>query len=169
MVIGHRFPALFTAAAAGVVLAACGGSGGDGPSAAGGSDDDKRVAFATCLRKAGVQVDEHAGGGYEIKIPDGFSKTRVARIESECRRKSGIAPPRDLSPQERARFLDQALKFARCMRAHGVPMADPQADAHGIRMGVHGGSGKDPDSPAFRRAQEACGSLNPKAALGGKK
>ncbi|HYZ27557.1 MAG TPA: hypothetical protein VE570_00760 [Thermoleophilaceae bacterium] len=165
-----RSAAAAAATAATLLLAACGGSNGDDPTA-GASDDAKRYAFAECLRKAGIQVNGEPGSkSFDIRVPDGISKTRMAQIDRECRRKSGLrARGRDLSPQERARFLDQALKFARCMRAHGVPMTDPKADAHGITMGIDKGSGGDVQSPAFRRAEEACRSLNPKAALGGKK
>jgi hypothetical protein len=145
-----------------VVLAGCGGSNGGDPSAA-RPDDTRRLAFATCLRKAGVQVAESAGGSVDIRIPESMSKTRASAIERRCARQTGGGPRhgREASPEEQARFLDQALKFARCMRAHDVAMSDPKPDGHGIRISVNGSSG-DPQSPVFRRAQQACGALNPK-------
>jgi hypothetical protein len=158
------------AAAATLLLAACGGGSADDDSTGGRPDDAKRVAFIACLRTAGVQVDEQNGhGGIEVRVPDGMSKARMATIERNCDRKTGGGPRRgrDLSPSQKAEFLDRALRFARCMRAHGVPMSDPVADGHGIRMGVNGSQG-DPDSPVFRRAAEACKSLNPKAGGGPK-
>jgi hypothetical protein len=61
--------------------------------------------------------------------------------------------------------LEQARKFAACMRAHGVDMSDPQVE-NGSSGGavIHSaGPGKDigPDSPTFKAAQEACRSLAP--------
>jgi hypothetical protein len=51
------------------------------------------------------------------------------------------------------------LKFADCMRSHGVPnFPDPSAGG-GIQMTP--GSGIDPQSPAFQAAQNACMKLMP--------
>jgi hypothetical protein len=59
---------------------------------------------------------------------------------------------------------DQALKVAQCMRAHGVDIPDPQVGNGGIRIRI-GPGGKDslnPNSPAFKSAQEACKAFQPK-------
>jgi hypothetical protein len=61
-------------------------------------------------------------------------------------------------PQQRA------LDFARCMRAHGVDMPDPEVDDQGrikVRIGAGGpgGAGKRPDPKKLEAAQKACGSL----------
>jgi hypothetical protein len=56
------------------------------------------------------------------------------------------------------------LKFAQCMRSHGVPnFPDPQIQSGpgggiGVRIGGPG-SGINPQSPAFQSAQRACGKL----------
>jgi hypothetical protein len=48
------------------------------------------------------------------------------------------------------------LKFARCMRTHGVPtFPDPVFASNGM-IGI--GKGTNPSSPAFQQAQKACGS-----------
>jgi hypothetical protein len=160
----HGLPTILATTAAALLLAACGGgSNGDDPSAD-QPDDTKRLAYLACLRKAGVTVTERTVGGntsVDVRVPRGFSRARMAALEGDCARKTGggrrggEAP----GPAEKARFLDQALKFSRCMRAHGVQMGDPQADGNGIRMT---GPKFDPDSPAFRRAQTACEAFNPK-------
>jgi len=53
------------------------------------------------------------------------------------------------------RVQDAALKFARCMREHGVDLPDPKFSGGRVTLG---GPGRaiDPDDPAFARAQEAC-------------
>lgn len=51
-----------------------------------------------------------------------------------------------------------ALKYATCMRAHGVPnFPDPSPNGGGID--VSPGSGVNPQSPAFATAQQACGKI----------
>lgn len=58
------------------------------------------------------------------------------------------------------RFADAALKFARCMRTHGVPnFPDPSTAGGGIKIQL--GSGLKPFSPAFQAAQKACRRLLP--------
>jgi hypothetical protein len=52
----------------------------------------------------------------------------------------------------------QLLRFAECMRSHGVP-SFPDPSGQGIHIGP--GSGIDPSSPAFKAAQSACGKLLP--------
>jgi hypothetical protein len=58
-----------------------------------------------------------------------------------------------------------ALKYARCMRSHGVDIPDPQASGAGggafhIQIGGPG-SPINPDSTTFQNAQKACQSLLP--------
>jgi hypothetical protein len=155
--------AVLAAPAATLLLAACGGSNGDNP-AADQPNDAKRLAFAACLRRAGVAVTENGRGGFDIRVPSSIAEARMKRIERDCARKTGGGPGggRQATPEQKAQFLDQALAFARCMRAHGVEMTDPKPDRNGIQIGIKGSSG-DPNSPVFRRAQGACGSLNPKS------
>jgi hypothetical protein len=54
-----------------------------------------------------------------------------------------------------------ALDFARCMRAHGVEMPDPEVDDQGrikVRIGA-AGAGRRPDPKKLEAAQKACGGL----------
>jgi hypothetical protein len=59
--------------------------------------------------------------------------------------------------------FDGAVKFARCMRQHGVEMGDPQRTSDGGIVQKAGGPGKGaergalgPDNPKFEAAQKAC-------------
>jgi hypothetical protein len=54
--------------------------------------------------------------------------------------------------------LPQALVFTRCMRQHGINMADPQMDGSLPNRG----SGVDPDDPKFKAAERACPGSRPK-------
>lgn len=55
-----------------------------------------------------------------------------------------------LSPQE------AALKFASCMREHGVQMEDPEVDAEGHVNIKVGGPGQEVDRTKMEAAQKAC-------------
>jgi hypothetical protein len=160
---------IIAASAAALLLAACGASTGNGPSA-GRPDDARQLAFNECMRKAGFDVRETTGpNGRDtaIRIPRGLPKARVGQIQGDCAKKTH-GGPRPMSKADQARALDEALKFARCMRSHGVDIPDPQAEGGGIRIGGPGKqNGIDPRSPAFQDAQKACQSLLPRG-KGGK-
>jgi hypothetical protein len=54
---------------------------------------------------------------------------------------------------------DRMVRFAECMREHGIDMPDPDfSDAPGGRRGFvqRIGEGFDPDDPDFKEADEAC-------------
>jgi len=65
----------------------------------------------------------------------------------------GTAP----SPAQRTGAEVTQLKFARCMRANGVPnFPDPPSASSGGFGLIFGGSGIDPAAPLFRVAQRSC-------------
>jgi hypothetical protein len=170
MNLSHRFPTLFAAVAATTLLAACGSSNKNDAASGQAADDAKQHAFATCMRKAGLDVKEGTGGGggsaLAIGIPKGIPPQRLQKIQGDCARKTG-GGPHPPSKAEQARFLDAALKFARCMRAHGVNLPDPKASGGGIMVQKGSSSsssrstGPDPSNPAFQSAQKQCESLLP--------
>jgi hypothetical protein len=57
------------------------------------------------------------------------------------------------------------LKFAQCMRSHGVDIPDPTTTGNGTGSSLHvsigGGGGVNPDSTTFQQAQSACGKYLP--------
>jgi hypothetical protein len=64
---------------------------------------------------------------------------------------------------------EKALKFAACMREHGVgDFPDPAASGSFTIDGVVNGSTLDPNSAAFKRAIEACRNLEPPGFVGAK-
>ncbi len=54
---------------------------------------------------------------------------------------------------------EAALKFADCMRSHGVPNFPDPTGGGGIH--IQAGSGINPQSPSFKAAQQACFKLLP--------
>lgn len=141
-----------------IALAACGGSG-DGASA-GKSDEEKRLAFEDCLRDEGLDVETSSDGRTMIRSSvragaGGPGRASFGGPDDEdgpfarCREKTGWAPSPP-SEAEQARMRDEGLRMARCMREHGVDMADPAPDGR-MQLQIRA------DSPTVRAAMEACG------------
>jgi hypothetical protein len=122
---------------------------------------DAALAFARCMRQHGVDMPDptfsdngSGGGGFAIKQAGPSSGARpddatFKAAQTACQPimdKAEQDMPRP-SPEEEAKMRDQALKFARCMRRHGIDMPDPTFDDSGrakIEMhagGPSGGSG----------------------------
>ena len=66
----------------------------------------------------------------------------------------------------RSSFASAGLKFAACMRAHGVPNFPDPSGGGGINIPI--GSGINPQSPAFQSAQSSCFKLLPGGGPGGR-
>jgi hypothetical protein len=165
--------ALAAATVLGLFASACGGSGGNGvaqigstqttssSSSSSGSPSDRRealVAFSACMRKHGVPnfPDPKAvGHGYGLTIDNEMANSpQFKNAEQVCKKllPNGGTP----TAQELAQQLQEALKYAACIRAHGMPdYPDPKVHGGGIEMG------EARDSPQFKIAQKACGHLAP--------
>jgi hypothetical protein len=64
---------------------------------------------------------------------------------------------------------DKAVKFAECMRAHGVPdFPDPNASGELTIDAVANGSSVDTSTAAFEQAMSGCKDLEPPGFTGGK-
>jgi hypothetical protein len=164
-----------------VALAACGGSSGSGTAGTTSAGDpgtsssaryDARLNLAKCLRSHGINVpDPTVGGG----VPDGafrilrdYPQSQIQAAMQACRPYLTQAFPRlNLSPAQRAQFQQQAVKFAECMRSHGINIPDPTFNGNG-GFGFRQALGSiDRNSPAFQSALQACQSLRPHFGRGG--
>jgi hypothetical protein len=181
----HRRPGALTvlAAAAALALAACSGgssipqvaslgtsaspatgsgtSGGSTPATQPPGNVTRLVnEWAACERSHGDpdQADPtiDAAGVIHITIPQGAQPTGdiheltgtcsdyLATAQNELRAANPVAPPPDQT---------EYLKYVSCMRANGVPdYPDPKGDTTNFQ-----GSGVDPDSPSFEKANQLCG------------
>ncbi len=140
----------------------------DGAEAPASEEDPQEAAleWAKCMRENGVDVpDPEIGEGGRLTIRPGGAGRRLGDVDSdsfraamqECGRPLGGAGPPALSDEQREELQETMLEFARCMRENGVDMPDPDFSGQGggglFRLG---GPGVDPESPTFRKAQEAC-------------
>ena len=86
------------------------------------------------------------------------------RFERTCR------APRSAAATPAANRCSKAVKFAKCMRSHGVSeFPDPGASGKLTIDGIANGSSLDPSTPAFKQAISACKDLEPAGFTGSKR
>jgi hypothetical protein len=173
-----RSPLLIAAVGAALALGACGSSDDGGDPTSGASRQDKAfegaLKFSKCMRDHGVEFPDPqrvGTGGIKItgrNINPNDPKTKSA--QSACQKYMQIGGGESIDPARRAKLQESALKYARCMREHGVDMPDPKLSGKGgltfqAGPGSGGGSsgpgkgkglGVNPESPTFKAADKAC-------------
>jgi hypothetical protein len=167
------------AAVSTVVVAACGSSGPTGyhnPKYPYGAPNVP-ASLSKCMRPNRVSgfPDPRAGpngggvgfpGGLMVQ-PDGsmvvmaqpLAGPAVRHAEQVCKE---YMPPGGPGPTVSAAQQAAALAAAACMRRHGLStFPDPTFNSSHESLNL--GPGLDPNSPAFQRAAQACGSANREA------
>ncbi len=137
-------------------------------SSGGGSNNSKTddaLKFSQCMRSHGltnfpdpqisgnrVTIQTHEGaGGLDPNSP------QFQAAQSACQNLLPKGNPEN--PQQQAQDRDALVRFAQCMRSHGVDVPDPQPAGNGnlgIRLGPGAGPGQDMNNPQFQAAQSAC-------------
>jgi hypothetical protein len=114
-----------------VGVAACGGKGSNHSSASHMTQQQRLVAamdaFARCARAHGIPVPDAAPNG-QIPGADALKRKYVntpqgQAVLRDCQRQLNAA--QQLSDAANTADRQGALRFARCMRAHGIPVSDP--------------------------------------------
>jgi hypothetical protein len=162
-------------AVAGVLMAGCSGGPAD-PGVAGVSSataspsqsatvsgEAEALQYAACMRSHGVPdfpdpTVQNGSVGFSITAGDGVDQNspqyQSARQACSSLRGGGTA-------NSGSGNLAKELKFAQCMRSHGVPdFPDPNKNG-----GFSGTSTVNPSSPTFQNAQSTCMQLS---GLGGR-
>jgi hypothetical protein len=138
----------------GLLAAGCGGSSAPITQQ---QEVSSYVAYATCLNKHGVEVEVVRTGGLSWEagpgLPTPGSPSAVA-AERDCK---ALVPRGGLdhipSAAQTAQNLALMLRYAKCIRAHGVPNF-PDPTSQGLRISPS--SGIDLNAPAFLAAQKSC-------------
>ena len=155
-----------------VGIAACGSSSSTGSSSTAGSSSARyqaRLNLAKCLRQHGLNVPDPSPGGGIAGGAGGGGLFRLIRsnpnfqsaFQACAKYRAGAFPNANLSPAQRAQFEQAFVKFAECMRAHGVNIPDPSTRAgggFGLRDAI---TPSLRNSPAFQPALLACSSKLP--------
>jgi hypothetical protein len=126
----------------------------------------QELAYSQCMRAHGLadfpdpQIQADGTVARRIEVQQGSdldpATPRFQAAEKACRSLAPAAPQGQLT-QQQAQQQAQALQYARCMRAHGVPTFPDPDFSHGISFGDNGTY--DPNAPSFQAADHACGSL----------
>ena len=144
-------------------LAACGAGGK--PAAQKSIDpQDAALKFAQCMRQNGVNMKDPQGGKITIQGGPG-DKPKMDAAMKKCQPIMAAGGKLGIKPDQQ--HLDQMLKFAQCMRQHGVNMKDPSP---GGGVQTIGGPG---DKANMDKANAACkqyapGELSTQSGPGGK-
>jgi hypothetical protein len=145
-----------------LAIAACGGSGTPGNATrAGGSAP--AVSYAGCMRSHGVPnfPDSSPSGGFHI--PSTINPGSPAYVSARQTCAKLLPGPVALTPTSDGERLG-LVAAAKCMRTHGVEIADPTFSGPYITLDV-------PDhttiqSPAFKRAEQTCHYAVPESPAG---
>ena len=165
-----------TATVLGLAIVAAGCSGSSHPSVAGSAANTTNhisasttsssgVAYARCMRSHGIHdfPDPTPGAGVAFQIDAGPGSDlnpndpRFQVADQACR---SLLPGGGQAPAPSTRRITEEVKWAACMRAHGLPsFPDPNAE------GAFDSSRMDDSSLAFQTATNACKSLQPTGAI----
>jgi hypothetical protein len=185
----RRSGAIALALAAAVALAAlaagCGGSSGQGvaklpstkstdnsKSSSGGSGRPNAMAYSACMRKNGVAefpdpdssghillTSSRSANGHKTGVDVDSPQFKKAQQACQSLQPNGGRP----TAQQQAQAQQAMLKYAACMRSHGVPrFPDPKAGG-ALSIGKNGGV--DPNTAAFKSAAQACHKIVPGSPL----
>lgn len=159
----------------GAGVAACGGSGSGSANRPARLDQGDRafLAFTACMRRHGIHMSDpyHRAGHAGLTLDFPTKTPPVVRALGKCEhiiaavismKEAGMAARQSgmTYTQRRARQLG-LLHYARCMRAHGIPMLDPDANGNLDLGNVPGIASVGRYTPVFRRADHSCRSLLP--------
>jgi hypothetical protein len=163
---GPQHAGALAAAIAGTALlvAACGG--GDPPGSAkpdGHRAFRKEVAYVKCMRSHGLPSfpDPLGDGIFDITVANraDFSGPAYASANGGCAHLEGTPA----TAAQLHRSVTEALRYAACMRAHGIASFHASASGDHVLMGFQG-SGAQANSTQFLIAQRVCQPLLPKRA-----
>jgi hypothetical protein len=157
--------AAFAVATLALLAAACGGGPSStkaGSSSNGaGSTNSEQVAFAQCMRSHGVtnypDPDKSGVIPKESLQQLGVSSSQFQSAQNACKHflpNGGNGP--DQAQLQQVRAL--SLRFAQCMRSHGVALPDPDSSG---RIPDPASVGIDQGSSQFEAANQACGTYRP--------
>lgn len=146
--------AVIAVALAAALVAACGGSHATHPRKSAGASS--AIKFARCMRANGVPSFPDSGGevqssqsGQTMSI-NGVAVSSPAFQSAQQKCQHYISSSAPISGAEQAKFRQEILKTARCMRAHGIK-SFPDS-------GTFNTSGAlNPNAPAFKAASRKCG------------
>jgi hypothetical protein len=171
----RRTAALAVAVGAVLLATACSSSSSSSSAsttADGSSAIQKMDAYADCLTSHGATgISVTTNGALKVSenglnfegnggIPTSGSISLPASLESAAKACKSLAPAQATpSAAQQQQNMQQLLKYAQCMRTHGVPnFPDPTSNG---AISFNANSGVNPQSATYQKANTACESLAP--------
>jgi hypothetical protein len=140
-----------------LLTAACGGgtSAGSGASPSATSVQAKAVAWAQCMRSHGVPdfPDPSSNGAFNASSLNLQSSPQGQSAMNACK---GLQPNLGASGQSQAQDLTQKLKFAQCMRTHGVPSFPDPSSNGAFHISI---KTINTQLATYKKAEQACQSI----------
>jgi hypothetical protein len=136
-----------------LAIAACGGSG-TGSSADRASGYPQALAYADCVRSHGVPNFPDPSPTSGFHIPSTINTQSPAYVSAQRTCSKLLPPPVGPHTPTSERLNRQWLAAAKCMRAHGVNLADPIFNGATITLDLADQS--TIQSPAFKHAEHVC-------------
>ncbi len=164
------------ALAATLLVAGCGSSSSNSSNDPAASAQSAGLEFAGCMRSHGVpnfpDPGAGSGGGLQIQSSQRNGQGQTMTVNGVAVNapafQSAMNSCQKYMPKPKpisggiTQLKANALKYGECMRSNGVPnFPDPKVQS-GPNGGVGvqiGGSGIDPQAPAFKAAQQKCRSI----------
>lgn len=123
------------------------------------------LAYSQCMRAHGIAdfPDPNANGQIELHSSPDTPDLAPDSAQFQAADKACHSLMPGSSPEQQQEDYRARLKFAQCMRDHGIKgMPDPQPPSSGSTTQQSGPGGTpqapaiDPDTPQFQRAQQVC-------------
>jgi hypothetical protein len=146
--VRYAFMLVLSAAA----LASCGGAGDSGDAAASGdksreAQERAQLQLQQCLRKQGIDLPQPGQGGTPQR-PTQLDREKLrSAMDGPCKKYRQKASG-DLTREDREEMRDRMVKFASCMRQHGVDLPDPGSGRQDFSFG--------PNDTKVQKATTAC-------------
>ena len=162
--------------AVGLLAAACGGPTGPGVANAGptssaspsASASGSALAFSRCMRAHGItgfpDPDSHGNLGINAGPGTGIDPNSPQYKAADQACKHLMPAP---NPSQAAQDRPALLRYARCMRAHGVTDFPDPKPGGGLEIQASAGGDLDPNNPIYKAADLACKHYQPGGGHGG--
>jgi hypothetical protein len=127
------------------------------PASTGNSEKNAGLAYSRCMRSHGVPKfpDPNADGGISFSAGSGVdpNSPQFKTADQAC---ASQRPHLNLTPAQQNKMRAANIKYAQCVRSHGIAdYPDPKADG-GVQIQITPGSDLAPTNPAFQAADRAC-------------
>ncbi len=115
------------------------------------------LAFAQCMRSHGIKdfPDPNSSGQLQIQSKTGSGGINPSSQQFQAAQQAcNSLMPGAGSPAQQAKNHVNAVKFASCMRSHGITAFPDPNSLGGFQ--IKAGPGLNPNSPQYQSAQKAC-------------